>query len=78
MLFSDVLQVVGEFARGSVRIDDKGVSLGGVNRVVNGIGCSLTFTPPSEQWRPDAIVGRNGIEENSNDQMCLAAPGFLR
>ena len=42
MLFSDVRQVVGKFARDSVRIDDKGVSLGGVNRVVNGIGCSLT------------------------------------
>ena len=42
MLFSDVRQVVGEFARGSVRIDDEGVSLGGVNRVVDGVGCSLT------------------------------------
>ena len=42
MLFSDVRQVVGEFARGLVRIDDKGVSLGGVDRVVDGISCSLT------------------------------------
>ena len=42
MLFSDVRQVVGEFARGSVRIDDEGVSLGGVDRVVDGVGCSLT------------------------------------
>ena len=43
MLFSDVRQVVGEFARGSVRIDDEGVSLGGVDRVVDGVGCSLTY-----------------------------------
>ena len=78
MLFSDIRQVVGEFARGLVRIDDEGVRLGGVDRVVDGVGCSLTSTPPSEQWRPDTIVGRNGIEENSNDRMCLAAPGFLR
>ena len=42
MLFSDVRQVVGEFARGSVRINDEGVSLGGVDRVVDGVGCSLT------------------------------------
>ena len=34
--------MVGEFARGSVRINDEGVSLGGVDRVVDGIGCSLT------------------------------------
>ena len=38
MLFSDVRQVVSEFARGSVRINDEGVSLGGVDRVVDGIG----------------------------------------
>ena len=44
MLFSDVRKVVGEFARGSVRIDDEGVSLGGVDRVVDGVGCSLTTT----------------------------------
>ena len=43
MLFSDVRQVVGEFARGSVRVDEEGVSLGGVDRVVGGIGCSLTI-----------------------------------
>ena len=78
MTFSDVRRVVGEFARGSVMIDDEGVSLGGVDRVVNGIGCPLTSTPPSEQWHPNTIIGQNGIEENSNDRMCLAAPGFLR
>ena len=72
MLFSDVRRVVGKFTRGSVRIDYKGVSLEGVNRVVDGID------PPSKQWHPDTTVGRNGIEENSNDRMCLAAPGFLR
>ena len=44
MLFSDIRQVVGEFARGLVRIDDEGVSLGGVDRVVDGVGCSLTQT----------------------------------
>ena len=55
MLFSDVCQVVSEFARGSVRIDDKGVSLGGVDRVVDGVGCSLTLS----QWRKDVSTVEN-------------------
>ena len=55
MLFSDVRQVVGEFARGSVRIDDEGVSSGGVDRVVDGVGCSLTKKVRVASRRPTSM-----------------------
>jgi hypothetical protein len=42
------------------------------------IGCPLTSTPPSEKWRLDTVVGRNGMEENSIVRICLAAPGCFR
>jgi hypothetical protein len=48
---------------------------------VNGIGCPLTSTPPSEKRRLDAVVGEVGLnlmELNSITRMRLAAPGCLR
>ena len=53
MLFSDVRQVVGEFARGSVRID--------------GVGCSLTASKYDAQYRRiKEILGRRRGTSNTN------------
>ena len=73
------LKHVGKELVGVVLVRFEGVAeMIGDAELMGGIECPFTSIPPPEKKRPDAIVGRNGIEEKSIVLMCLAAPGCFR